>query len=46
MTIDTFLNHEKDIFELKENLLNLTRENLTTNRLAEYVINSFNRYKE
>ncbi len=46
ITIDTFLNQEKDIFELKENLLNLTRENLTTNRLAEYVINSFNKYKE
>lgn len=46
MTINNFLDQEKDIFELKSNLLNFTRENLTTIKLADYVIDSVKKIKE
>ncbi len=34
-----FYKKDKDIFELKSNLLNFTKKNLTTYKLAEYIIN-------
>lgn len=38
--INELIEKDKDIFELKSNLLNLTKKRLTTYKLAEYVINS------
>ncbi len=38
--IDYFIEEDKEIFELKYKLLNFTKKNLTTYKLAEYVINS------
>ncbi len=40
MDIDYFNEKDKNIFELKSNLLNYTKKNLTTHKLAEYIINS------
>ena len=42
--IDYFLEKDKEIFELKSKLLNFTKKNLTTYKLAEYVINSVRNY--
>jgi hypothetical protein len=42
--IDYFIEKDKEIFELKSELLNFTKKNLTTYKLAEYVINSVRNY--
>ena len=42
--IDYFIEKDKEIFELKSKLLNFTKKNLTTYKLAEYVINSVKNY--
>tara|TARA_B100000886_G_scaffold311487_1_gene246853 strand:+ start:185 stop:1207 length:1023 start_codon:yes stop_codon:yes gene_type:complete len=42
--IDYFIEKDEEIFELKSKLLNFTKKNLTTYKLAEYVINSVKNY--
>lgn len=42
--LETFLKKEDEIFELKEQMLNFTKTNLTTTHLAKYVINKSNEY--
>ena len=42
--IDYFIEKDEEIFELKSKLLNFTKKNLTTYKLAEYVINSLKNY--
>ena len=42
--IDYFIEKDEGIFELKSKLLNFTKKNLTTYKLAEYVINSVKNY--
>ena len=39
-----FYKNDKDIFELRTNLLSFTKKNLTTTQLAKYVINKSNEY--
>ena len=45
MSLENFLNNEQDIFELKSEILDYTRDNLTTKNLADYVIDTFNKLK-
>ena len=42
--IDYFMEKDEEIFELKSKLLDFTKKNLTTYKLAEYVINSVRNY--
>ena len=42
--MDYFIEKNGEIFELKSKLLNFTKKNLTTYKLAEYVINSVKNY--
>ena len=46
LKIENFIDQENDIFELKSKLLDFTKENLTTSKLADYVIDSVYKIKE
>ena len=46
LKIENFIEQKKEVFELKSKLLDFTKENLTTSKLADYVINTVHKKKE
>ena len=46
LKIENFIEQTKEVFELKSKLLDFTKENLTTSKLADYVINTVHKKKE
>ena len=46
LKIENFIEQKQEVFELKSKLLDFTKENLTTSKLADYVINTVYKIKE